>query len=159
MTTFNPGTGGTLNSTTVEAAFMEACQLLQNEERAIEELTNNIAVNYFTGDNVVQVSGTFPLVQSVDVTTGKSSFSTSEFITTTFANGGGDLKSTNLPNAVLELALTLQVLEKTQADAPNNVQITYDTEAELITIAAENPIEFSLNTDGSAKISAIPYLA
>ncbi len=159
MAIFDPGTGGTLTSTTVEAAFIEACQLLQDEERAIEELTNNIAVNYFTCDNVVQIGGTFPLVQSIDEVTGKPTFSTTEFITTTFANGGGDLKSTNLPNAVLELAQKLQILEKTQTDAPNNIQITYNTETELITIAAENPIQFSVNTDGSVKISAFSYLA
>lgn len=32
MAVLNPGTGGTLVSTTFEAAFVEACQLLQDSE-------------------------------------------------------------------------------------------------------------------------------
>ncbi len=155
MAVLNPGTDGTLTSTTYEGAFVEACQLLQNAESD----TDNIAVNYFTGDNTVQIAGTFPMVQSVD-TNGKPIFSTTEFVTFTFANGGGDVKSTNLPNAVLELAQQLQVKEKSEADSSNNVQITYDTETEIITIAAELGVAFSVNsTDGSTKILTSAYLA
>ncbi|MDJ0735381.1 MAG: hypothetical protein QNJ47_15210 [Nostocaceae cyanobacterium] len=156
MATFNPGTGGTLISTTVEAAFLEACQLLQNAEVNTE--VDNIAVNYFTGDNAVTVTGTFPLVQSLS-SSGESIFTTTDFIDFTFANGGGDLNSNSLPKTVLELAQKLQILEKTQADAPNNVQVTYDTEAELITIAAETPIQFSVNATGAVEINASSYLA
>ncbi|MDJ0675513.1 MAG: hypothetical protein QNJ36_09065 [Calothrix sp. MO_167.B42] len=155
MAVLNPGTGGTLISTTYEGAFVEACQLLQNAESD----TDNIAVNYFTGDNTVQIAGTFPMVQSVD-TNGKPIFSTTEFVTATFANGGGDVKSTNLPNAVLELAQQLQVKEKSEADSSNNVQITYDTETEIITIAAQLGVAFSVNsTDGSTKVLTSAYLA
>lgn len=154
MATFDPGTSGTLVSTTFEAAFVEASQLLQNAESD----TDNIAVNYFTGDNTVQVAATLPLVQSVD-SSGKSVFSTSEFVSTTFANGGGDLKSTNLPNAVLELAQQLQVKEKAETDANDNVQVTYDTEAEIITIAAELGVTYSVNSDGTTKVTTSAYLA
>ncbi len=59
----------------------------------------------------------------------------------------------------MELAQKLQILEKSQTDAPNNIQITYDTEAELITIAAETPIQFSVNATGAIEINAGSYLA
>lgn len=61
---FNPGTG-TLKSTTVEAAFVEACVLLQIAEEAAQiidpTIPDTIAVNYFTGDKTVTVDiGLFP---------------------------------------------------------------------------------------------------
>ncbi len=156
MTDFNPGTGGTLISTTYEAAFIEAAQRLQDAEAGTG--TDNIAVAYFTGDNTVQVTGTFPMVQSVGAD-GQPSFGTTEFVTTTFANGGGDLKSTNLPNAVLELAQQLQIKEKEQTGAEDKVQVTYTTETGVIAIAAELNVAYSVNpTDGSTKITTSTYL-
>ncbi|WP_088242337.1 hypothetical protein [Calothrix rhizosoleniae] len=156
MTAFNPGTDGTLISTTYEAAFIEAAQRLQDAEAGTD--VDNISVNYFTGDNTVQVNGTFPMTQSVG-TNGQPSFGTTEFVTTTFANGGGDLKSTNLPNAVLELAQQLQIKEKAQTGAEDKVQVTYTTETGLIAIAAELNVAYSVNqTDGSTKITTSTYL-
>ncbi|PLZ95296.1 hypothetical protein CEN50_22835 [Fischerella thermalis CCMEE 5268] len=159
MATFNPGTG-TLKSTSLEAAAMEAAQILQNAERAstVDPQPNNIAVNYFTGDNVVQVRATLPINQSVSASA-QAVFVAEDYIGTSFSNGGGDLTSSTLPAAVLELFQRLQIAEKSASSNPNNITITYDTETEIATINAEMPVSFTVSSNGSVSIVAAPYLA
>lgn len=163
MATISPGTGGTLKSTTLEKMAVEAALMLQNLEQASTSATppNNIAVSFFTGDSVVQIQATFPISVSVSAS-GQTTINPKEYISpaTAFNNGGttSDLKSTTLVDAVLELFQRLQNLEKTQANAANNVQVTYDTETEIATINAELPVVYGLATDGSVAVQAISYL-
>jgi hypothetical protein len=162
MAAFDPGAGGTLKSTTLEGIAMEAALLLQNAERAAiaatpEAFPNNIAVSFFTGDNVIQVQAALPL--SADFSNdGKVTFSAVDYLGSPFTTDG-DLKATTLPQAVLELFQRLQNTEKSQPDAGDKVQLSYATETNIATINAEFPITFSVAPDGTISVSANPYLA
>ena len=162
MAAFDPGAGGTLKSTTLEGIAMEAALLLQNAERAAQTATpeafpNNIAVSFFTGDNVIQVQAALPL--SADFSNdGKVTFSAVDYLGSPFTTDG-DLKATTLPQAVLEIFQRLQNTEKSQPDAGDKVQLSYATETNIATINAEFPIIFSVATDGTISVSANPYLA
>ncbi|MGL5794977.1 MAG: hypothetical protein ACRC06_11320, partial [Waterburya sp.] len=85
-----------------------------------------------------------------------------DYVTSIFSPGG-DVKSTALVSATLELFQRLQALEKANVDpedpeAKNKVQIQYDIDALTGTISAELPIAFAV-TNGAVTISAVPYLA
>lgn len=150
-------TGSTLTSTTLEGAVMEACQLLQDAEASAGEVTNNMAVNYFSGDNVVNIAATMPFTQSVNAN-GSSQFVGTDYLNAGNFTAGGGVGSSNLPGACLELLQKLQVAELASTDNPNNVTITYDTEAGIATIAAEFGITFSVVAGGNVQIAATEYL-
>ena len=156
MATFDP-TGSTLKSVTLEAAVMEVSQLLQNTESASDNPGNNIAVNYDTGDNVVQIQAVMPFEQTI-AASGQTQFVGTNYIAATWSSGG-DVQSANLAAATVELLQKLQIKEKSLAENPNNVTISYDTETLLATINATLPIEFLVsNSSGRIEIVAVPYL-
>lgn len=79
----------------------------------------------------------------------------------TFNNGGGSLKATTKPGALLEVAHQLSNAEKTAstADNPvNNLTITFDLEANIAALAATLPIAATLNSVGNLVIAASDYL-
>lgn len=160
MANFTPGTG-TIQASTLEGAALVACQLLQELEEAEPTNPNNIAVNYFTGDKVVQVQWVTPITTSLSAD-GKLLVSGDNYVTSIFA-AGGDVKSTALVSATLELFQRLQALERTNVDpedpeAKNKVQIQYDIDALTGTVNAELPIAFSAD-EGVVVINAVSYLA
>lgn len=159
MANFTPGTG-TIQATSLEGAALVACQLLQELEEADATNPNNIAVNYFTGDKVVQVQWQTPIVTSLSAD-GKLLISGNDYVTSTFT-AGGDVKSTSLVTATLEIFQRLQALEKAtedplEPDANNRVQISYDIDALIGTVNAELPIAFAV-ANGAVGISAVSYL-
>jgi len=105
-----------------------------------------------------QKRATLPINQSVSANA-QAAFVAEDYIGTSFSNGGGDLTSSTLPAAVLELFQRLQIAEKSASSNPNNITITYDTETELATINAEMPVSFTVSSNGSVSIVAVPYLA
>jgi hypothetical protein len=159
MAAFNPGAGGTLKSTTLEAIAVEAALALQNQERdktTTDVTFNNIAVSFFTGDNVVTVQAVLPFTASF--VNGQVALRATDYIGVPFT-GGGDLQATTLPEAVIELFQRLQNVEKTQAEAGDKVQVSYNTETGIATINAELPVSYSVAADGSVSVNAVSYLA
>lgn len=159
MAIFNPGTGGTLKSTTLEAIATEVAFALQNEERSrtTPEVTfSNIAVSFFTGDNVVTIQAVLPFTTSF--VNGQVALTAVDYINAPFTKGG-DLQASTLPEAVLEIFQRLQNAEKSQPNAGDKVQISYNTETALATINAQLPVTYSASTDGSISIHTVSYLA
>ncbi|MFM2310813.1 MAG: hypothetical protein RLZZ04_89 [Cyanobacteriota bacterium] len=159
MANFNPGTG-TIQTTTLEGAALIAAQLLQDLEEAEVANQNNIAVNYFTGDKTVQIQWTTPIVTSLSAD-GKLQIAAEAYVTSIF-QAGGDVKSTALVPATLEIFQRLQALEKAAEDpadpaAKNKVQISYDIDALTGTVNAELPIDFAVAA-GTVQVSAVTYL-
>jgi hypothetical protein len=74
---------------------------------------------------------------------------------------GTDIKSVTKPAALLELSHLLQgdELAISEENRPNNVSITYDADALLVTISATIPIAFTLDTNGKPVATAGDYLA
>jgi hypothetical protein len=161
MANFTPGTG-TIQASSLESAVLVSCQMLQDLEETTLNTLNNIAVNYFTGDKVVQIEWVTPITTELS-TEGKLVISGDNYVSSAFS-AGGDVKSTQLPAATLELFQKLQALEKATADpadpeANNKVQIQYDIDALTGTINAELPISFATTATGKIEISAVTYLS
>lgn len=79
----------------------------------------------------------------------------------TFNNGGGTLKSTNKPSALLELAHLLNEAERTISTADNtveNIDINYATNARVASITATLPIGYGINANGQPVLTATNYL-
>lgn len=78
-----------------------------------------------------------------------------------FNNGGGTLKSTNRPAALVELAHLLNEAERSASTVDNtieNIDITYGTNARVTTITASLPIGYSINGNGQPVLTATNYL-
>jgi len=73
---------------------------------------------------------------------------------------GGDLKSTSIEAAFVELAQLLQAAEagNTEPDSENFLSLTYDTEAGNAVISASMPISLSVDAAGKTVITATPYI-
>ncbi|MEA5515532.1 hypothetical protein [Nodularia sp. UHCC 0506] len=155
---FDPGTG-TLKSVSVEAAFVEAAQLLELAEEAAPIATD---VN-FTDVSHDNTAKTFDIAASipVDVTispSGQPTFSATAYVSPAFTTGG-DINATSLPSAVLELAHLLQDAERASETNPNNINIQYDTDAGTASITASIPCVRSVEASGKVLTTVTPYLA
>lgn len=78
-----------------------------------------------------------------------------------FNNGGGSLKSTTIPAALLEVANLLAVSEAAASatdDPLNNISVTFDLEARLAQITATLPINISTGNAGNFYGGASNYI-
>ena len=169
MAGLTPGTGGTVVSTTWEAAAIELAEILQGiEEEVNASLTNpvnRVAVNYDSGNpKIAQIQINMPITLGLG-TDGAPKYIATQFVSpnSAYAAGtGGDLKSTNLEAATFEAFSKLQSLEKTPppigvAAPANNVNITINTETLIAAIVANLPINFTI-VSGKPTVNAVPYL-
>ncbi len=169
MSTFDPGTSGSLKSTQIPQAFFEVCRLLDAAENARNGANPGLAprrnlsttASFDTG--TVAVAATIPIVTSIQID-GTIKISGNDYLGSTystFANGSGDLTSSNVVGAFLELATLLAAAEKAVTpveNQPNNVQIVIDTEAGNATVSANLPFTTAAATNGDVTIKAIDYL-
>lgn len=76
-----------------------------------------------------------------------------------FTPGTGDLSSTNLPAAFIEISALLQLAESAIVnDAPNNVTLTSDIDGGSFTVAISIPITTSVDATGQPVIVATDYV-
>jgi hypothetical protein len=163
---FNPGTG-TLKSTTVEGALVEAMVLLQIAEEAAQiidpTIRDTVAVNYFTGDKTVTLDiGVFP-VAAVNTASGVSYQGKNYFNAVsapTFSNTGSDLLATTLFAAVTELALKLEAAELAQPveDGKNISTSSINTSTNIFTFAAQLNVTMTQTATGATQFDPVAYL-
>ena len=158
MATFVPGTG-TIKSVTYEAAALEIAQRLQIAENDADP--DALSISYLPANtiNIAQIAATLP-VTFPEGTAGAVEVLADDYITLSGFTAGDstDLDATTAAGALLEIFSKLQTLEVASTTAPNNIQITFDTEAGTATIAASLPVAFTVATDGTIKVAAVPYL-
>jgi hypothetical protein len=72
----------------------------------------------------------------------------------------GEIKSTDKPSALLELAQLVQAAELTVPveTRPNNVTITIDGEASIATVTATLPVTFTTDSTGKIVVEATDYI-
>ena len=170
MSAFAIGTGGTVISTSWEAAAIELAERLQGFEEAanasIATPINRVAVNYDSDlPKTANIQINMPVTLAVG-TDGAPKFNAAPFLPTapTFAAGSGsDLKSTNLEAATLEAFYKLQALEKATlalgaTPLANNVNIQVNTETLIASIVANLPIAIAVNAAGKPEVTAVVYL-
>jgi hypothetical protein len=169
MSTFDPGTSGTLKSTQVPAAFFEICRALDAAENTRNGANPGLPPRRNLSTTVSFDTGTIAVAATIPVTTniqsnGSIDIVASDYLGSTysvFANGGGDLKSDTLPEALLEMSSILAAAEKSVTPAenqPNNVQIQFDIETGSATISANLPFNTAAAANGDVTIHAIDYL-
>ena len=163
---FIPGTG-TLKSTTVESAFVEAMVALQLAEEAIRlvdpTILNVIAVNYFTGDQTVTLEiGNMPVV--AEFTPAGIAYAGTGYFNAeplpAFSSAGSSLSATSLFAAVTELALLLENAELA-APATDNKNIatsSIDTSSNRFSFAAVLDVQMLQTVTGSTEFAVIEYL-
>jgi hypothetical protein len=169
MSVFANG-GGTLKSTQIPAAFFELCRELDAAEQNRNGANPGIAprrnlsttVSFDTG--TIAVAATIPVIVSV-AADGSIGLAAQDYLGATYSTfdpgTGGDLTSTTVMAAFLEMSSLLAAAEKevTPIDAqPNNIQISFDLEAGNATVSANLPFTTLGATNGDVTIHAIDYL-
>jgi hypothetical protein len=169
MSTFDPGTNGTLKSTKIPQAFFEVCRTLDAAENTRNGANpglpprRNLSTTVSFDTGTVAVAATIPIVTTIQ-TDGTIKISGSDYLGntySTFDNGGGDLTSTNIVAAFLETASLLSANEKTVTpieNQPNNVQIQIDVEAGSATVSGNLPFTTASAATGDVTVIAIDYL-
>jgi hypothetical protein len=169
MSTFDPGDNGTLKSTQLPAALFEICRALDAAENtrngANPGLTprRNISTTVSFDTGTIAVAATIPVTPSIGAG-GLIQLAASDYLGapySTFVNGGGDLASDTLPEALLEIANLLAAAEKAVTPAenqPNNVQVQFDLETGSATISANMPFTTAASANGDVTVHAIDYL-
>ncbi|BAT56379.1 hypothetical protein NOS3756_53840 [Nostoc sp. NIES-3756] len=169
MSTFDPGTSGTLKSTQIPQAFFEVARALDaaenNRNGANPGLParRNLSTTVSFDTGTIAVAATIPIVTSIQ-TDGTIKILASDYLGSTysaFTNGGGDLTSANIIAAFLETASLLSASEKAVVpveNQPNNIQIQVDVEAGTATVAANLPFTTAAASNGDVTIKAIDYL-
>ncbi|MBN3924006.1 hypothetical protein [Nostoc sp. NMS4] len=169
MSTFDPGTAGTLKSTQLPQALFEVSRALD----AAENLRNganpglpprrNLSTTVSFDTGTIAIAATLPISAGIQ-TGGSVGVTVSDYLGSTysaFAGGSGDLTSDTLPEALLEIASLLAAAEKAVTPAenqPNNVQIVFDLETSSATISANLPFTTAAGTTGNVVVIAIDYL-
>jgi hypothetical protein len=163
---FTPGTG-TLKSTTVEGALVEAMVALQiaEEEAQLVDPTipDTIGVNYFTGDKTVTLEiGNLP-VTAINTANGTAYQGANYFNAVpapAFSNTGSDLLATTLFGAVTELAFKLEAAELAQPleDEKNIATSSVNSSTNRFAFAAELDVTMTQTATGATQFVPVPYL-
>lgn len=166
MSVFNPG-GGDLKSTNLPGAFFEMARNLDEAERnrnnanpgllAQRKITTTINFG-----ELISVAAEIPIVPQIrsDGSSGSVAQDYLGPLFNAFTPGTGDLKSSNLIAAFVEISEMLAAAEKAIPldSQPNNIQIIFDRESGVSTITANLPFSTITDAAGRVTIAAIDYL-
>lgn len=157
----NSGTGA-IKSVTLEAAFVEVVQLAQDfEDAAIAAgsiTSNNIALDFLTGQKLTTITATLPASFSPGGA-GAVTVSADDYFAAIPGYIAPDLSgpllaAAHYPAAILELATNMQALETTS----NFVTSAFNFDTKTVTIAAQIPTVFSVGLTGAIVATVTPYL-
>lgn len=164
MASFSPG-GGTLKSTTLEGAFLEAIMLLLSKEQDATLNPNNNKRVTFTLNQQLVASGTcnFLATESLNTVNDSITWTVDNYLTSgfVFSAGSGTLKAGNLPAAIIALAKRIRVLEVQplkNSTGQNNINIAYSSQESAVTLYWKMPLSVSTASDGKVTYTATPYL-
>lgn len=157
MADFKTVDNATLRSAYWESALLEAAILLEN---AIATAPNAAAIN-FVGSAFDDTARTVTVTANIPVDfnrtpDGSILIAASPFVVTPFT-GGGDIKSSTLPAAFLEIAQTIKNLEL-NSNLPQRLSLTYNAGRNFVAISATLPTTRTIISDGSLDILVVPYI-
>lgn len=163
MSTFT-NTGSSLKSTNKPAALLELAHALANAERIAstpEAPLNNISIAFDLEGRTAAITASLPLAASISGT-GAIVVNGANYIGgsgSAFVPGTGELKSTHLPAAFLELVETVNLAElAVTTNPPNNVSVTLDLENLTAAISASLPLTTAVDGTGKVVTTATDYL-
>lgn len=130
MTTFNPGTGGSLLATTQEGQVWGAVLFLQSVEADSAKNVNNanlVTSSVDQDDNTASISGTIPCIASIGASGSTSYTYTDPYTNSGFVEGSsGDGTANNILAAVAERVMILYLSQMNGARNPNAVTLVED---------------------------------
>ncbi|KGF71620.1 hypothetical protein DO97_17465, partial [Neosynechococcus sphagnicola sy1] len=158
----------------LEAAVIEVASKLQGHENsAIADdpaSPSNLNVTFDTEPAECSITATIPITVTINPTAGRPTMVANKWILssgtaayTTFTKGDGDLDAPNLESAFVEALVRLQIAEQeaieSNPDSPNNISITFDTDALEMSVTATLPMTFSVDgTTGAPVFVAAAYI-
>ena len=153
-------TGSSLVSTTAVGALLEVAYKQQVAEKALATPQNLVTISIDDDAGTARITATLPGTVTIDATSGKPVFTASNYSTTVFTPGTGELKSTNMPSALLEMAQKVVAYENIKfASTPNLVRtfLLIDSNAGQARITSTLPVTTAL-VAGLPTITAVDYL-
>lgn len=159
MTVFTPGSGGSLKSITVEAAFLE---LVVRASRATRLTTApedaQIAYQFDSATNAITGTMTIPIESSLTgglITTNPVPFvDETGYVTGT----GGDLASSGLIDNLVELAYRVNEIPAKSEDEIGGVDLSVDLDAKRVAASFTCPVTISVDSAGKPIFTAVDYL-
>ncbi len=163
MAALTPGSG-TLKSTTLEGAFIEALFLLSIFEGSTTNNPNGtrrLTMTLNPGTKKLTGSWTFDCVPALD-TNGTPTYPIVTHLSGVGFNPGTAVKSANLPAAIVELASQINFREGDAAKNPGAAQkitaLDNSGEDRTSTGAFDFDLNLTVNVDGSTKLVGATYL-
>lgn len=166
MSVFIPGNGSLFAITKPAALFELALAIVLAElSAAIADPTvsaRNVATTVSFDTGLIAINASIPIVPIVQ-NSGKIRLLAIDYLGapySTFNNGNGDLKSTNLIAAFVEMAQILAAGETRRPadDRPNQIQVTADLEGQRLAIDVALPFTSAATATGDVVIKAVDYL-
>lgn len=159
MTVFNPGSGASIKSTTVESAFLELIVRAANAPR-LPNAPEDAALSYQISSTTKTLTGTMVVPFSSSLTGGLITTNPTPFLDESgyISGTGGDLASSGLIDNLVELAYRVNELPPTPESTVGGLDLTMDMDAKRLTTAFVLPISFSVGSDGVPTITAEDFL-
>lgn len=161
-------TGSSVKSSTLPAALLEACLLLDTAEKTRNGANPGLpAKNFLTltissDEGIINISAALPASITLG-TDGSIVYNATDYLGAAYSpfTSGGAITATSVMDAVVMLAQILSNTEKLVTpleDQPNFVQVEASSEAGTITVTATLPYRATILTSGAIEINAIDYL-
>lgn len=169
MSIFENG-GGTLASTTIPQASLDLISLFTEAEKTLLATVGVPLKATWSTDMIGQITNfavTLPNIEAINAV-GRAEMVPQNFLGETLGafdpGAGGDLISDTLVGALVEHATKVNRLEKlipttVATITPNTHNVSYDTEAQTVTIAINLPVATVIDPAGGLKMTAIDFLA
>lgn len=159
MTVFAPGSGGTLKSTTVEAAFLELVVRAASAPR-LTTAPEDAAIAYQFDSTAGAIVGTMVIPIETSLTSGLITTNPVPFVDESgYTTGtGGDLASSGLIDNLVELAYRVNEIPAINAENPGGLDLSADLDAKRVTAGFTCPVTISVDSAGKPIFTAVDYL-
>jgi hypothetical protein len=159
MTAFAPGFGGSLKSTTVEAAFLELVVLASVAPR-LENAPADAQIAYQFNSATNTIAGTMVIPIETSLTNGLITTNPVPFVDEAgYTTGtGGDLSSSGLIDNLVELAYRVNEIPAISENEVGGLDLSVNLDAKRITAAFTCPVTISVDAAGKPIFTAVDYL-
>ncbi len=159
MTVFAPGSGGSLKSTTVEAAFLELVVRAANAPR-LTTAPEDASITYQFDSATSAITGSMVVPIETSLTGGLITTNPVPFVDETgYTTGsGGDLASSGLIDNLVELSYRVNEIPAIDPDAPGGLDLSADLDSKRVTASFVCPVTISVDSSGKPIFTAVDYL-
>lgn len=159
MTVFAPGSGGSLKSTTVEAAFLELVVRAANAPR-LTTAPEDAQIAYQLDSAASAITGTMTIPIETSLTGGLITTNPVPFVDETgyMTGTGGDLASSGLIDNLVELAYKVNEIPAKPENEIGGLDLSADLDAKRVSATFTCPVTISVDSAGKPILTAVDYL-